>query len=70
MKFEIMRQNAQFIDIGVEYAVHESNAGALVGVLVRELDMNFPEAALEGCCDVSVSLCFSAPSITHSLLAP
>jgi hypothetical protein len=70
MKFDAMRQNAQFIDIGVEYAIHESNAGALVGVLVRELDMNFPEAALERCCDMSVSSGFSALSITHSLLVP
>lgn len=49
MEREATRQNAQLIDIGVKYAVHESNAGALVGILVWELDVNFPEAALEGC---------------------
>lgn len=35
----------------MEDAIHEADAGALVGVLVGELDVNLPEAALEGCCD-------------------
>jgi hypothetical protein len=30
-------------------AVDEADAGGFVGVLVWELDVDFPEAALEGC---------------------
>lgn len=43
----------QLVDVGMEDAVHESNARALVGVLIRQLDVNFPETALEGCCGLS-----------------
>ena len=40
----------QLIDVGVKYAVDEADAGRLVGVLIRELDVDLPKAALEGCC--------------------
>jgi hypothetical protein len=40
----------QFVDVGVEDAVYEADAWALVGVLVWELDVDFPEAAFEGGC--------------------
>lgn len=38
-----MKIDAQFIDVGVEYPIYEADAGALVGVLVRKLDMDLPE---------------------------
>ena len=38
---------SQFINIRVEDTVHEANAGALVGVLVGQLDVNLPETTLE-----------------------
>lgn len=41
-------RDGQLVDIGVEDAVHEADAGALVGVLVGQLDVDLPEAALEG----------------------
>ena len=37
----------QFIDVGMEDAVNKSDAGTLVGVLVRELDVDLPEATFE-----------------------
>lgn len=38
----------QLIDVWVEDAIDESNAGTLVGILVRELDVDLPETAFEG----------------------
>lgn len=49
MEYETTRQYAQLIDIWMEYPIHESNAGAFIGILVGELNVDFPEAALEGC---------------------
>jgi hypothetical protein len=46
-------QNVQFIDVGVEYPVHEADARTLVRVLVWQLDVDLPEAALEGRCWLS-----------------
>lgn len=48
------KMNVQLIDVGMEYSIHESDAGTLVRILVGELDVNLPETALEGCCDASV----------------
>lgn len=39
----------QFINIRVEDAVHEADAWALVRILVRELDVDFPKSTLERC---------------------
>jgi hypothetical protein len=36
----------------VEDAVHKPNARALVRVLVRQLNVDLPETALEGCCEL------------------
>jgi hypothetical protein len=41
--------DVQLIDIGMKYSVHEANAGALIGILVGELDMDLPKSAGEGC---------------------
>ncbi len=38
---------AQLIDIGVKYLVHEPDGRRLIGVLVRELDVNLPHATFE-----------------------
>lgn len=45
--------HSQLIDIGVEDAVDESDAGRLVRVGVGELDVDFPNATLERSCQVS-----------------
>jgi hypothetical protein len=42
----------QLVDVGVEDAVHKPNARALVRVLIRQLNVDLPETALEGCCDL------------------
>jgi hypothetical protein len=39
---------SQFINIGVENLVHESNAGAFVRVLVWQFDVNLPDASSKG----------------------
>jgi len=41
--------NVQFIDVGMEDTVYETDARALVGVLIGQLDADFPEATLERC---------------------
>ena len=43
-----MESVVQLIYVRVEDAVHETDAGAFVGVLVGELDVDFPETAGEG----------------------
>ena len=43
----------QFVDVGVEYPVHKADARTLVRILIRELDMDFPETALERSCSSS-----------------
>jgi len=45
--------NVQFINVGVEYPVHEADAGTLVRVLIRQLDVNLPETALKRCYSLS-----------------
>jgi len=46
-----MKQNiVQFVDIGMEYPVHEADAGAFVRILIRQLDVDLPETALEWSC--------------------
>lgn len=40
----------QLVDIGVEDSIREPDTRRLVGVLIRYLDVDFPQAALEGCC--------------------
>lgn len=47
------RKDLQLVNIGVEYAVDEADAGRLVRVLVGELDMDFPRAAFERGCSGS-----------------
>jgi hypothetical protein len=42
--------NIQFIDVWVKYPVNEAYAGALVRILVGQLDVDLPVAALEWCC--------------------
>lgn len=42
------RGSVQFVDVGVEDPIHEADAGTFVRVLVRELDVDFPEATLKG----------------------
>lgn len=39
---------AQLVDVGMEDAVDETNARRLVGIIVGELDVDFPVAAFEG----------------------
>lgn len=38
----------QLVDVGVEYAVHKTNARALVGILIGQFDMYLPQSTLEG----------------------
>ena len=37
----------QLVDIGMEDLIDEANTRALIRVLVRQLDMNLPQAAFE-----------------------
>ena len=46
----VREEDLQLIDVRVEDTVHESDRGRLVGVLIGELDVDFPVAALERCC--------------------
>lgn len=39
----------QFVDVGVEYPVHEADARALVRILIGQFDVDLPETTLEGC---------------------
>jgi len=41
-------RDVQLVDVGVEDAVHETYARALVGVLVGELNVDFPKTTGEG----------------------
>jgi len=43
-------KNAQLVYVWMEDAIHEADAGGFVWVLVWELDVHFPESALEWCC--------------------
>lgn len=45
-------EDVQLVDIGVEYLVHETNAGRLEWILVGELDMDLPDTACERSCIV------------------
>ena len=44
------RRDVQFIDIGVEDAVHKADAGRLVRVLIGQFDMDLPVTARERGC--------------------
>ena len=46
----LIGKGLQLVDVGVEDSIHEANARALVGVLVGQFDVDFPEAALKWCC--------------------
>lgn len=46
---ERWEKTIQLINIGVEDAVDEADAGGFVGVLIGEFDVDFPAAALERC---------------------
>lgn len=48
-------RDAQLINVGVENPVDEADAWRLVGVLIGELDVNFPDPALEWCCYLSTA---------------
>ncbi len=48
----------------MEDAVYEANTGALVRVLIGQLDMYLPESTLEGCCMVSGHSCTSKNQLT------
>lgn len=39
----------QFVDVGMEDAVDKADAGRLVGILIWELDVHFPQTAGKGC---------------------
>jgi hypothetical protein len=56
----------QFVDVRVEDAVNEANAGALVRVLIGQLDVDLPESALEGCCMVSGNNVSRKPNVLSS----
>lgn len=45
----MIREDSQLIDVRVEYAVDKANAWTLVGVLIGELNMDFPQTAFERC---------------------
>lgn len=62
--------DAQLVDVGVEYAVHEANAGALVGVLVGQLDMDLPQTAGEGCWVCQLRHVSGTEVSAYSLLVP
>ena len=40
----------QFVDVGVEDPVHKADTRRLVRVLIRQLDVDFPDAAFERSC--------------------
>lgn len=46
-RFSPARASIQFINIWMENAIDEANAGAFVGVLVGKLHMNLPQATCE-----------------------
>jgi hypothetical protein len=46
-----MVSDVQFVDVGVKYSIYEADAGTLVGILVWQLDVDLPEAALKRCYD-------------------
>jgi len=49
----VFEDDVQFIDVGVEYPVHKADARTLVRVLIWQLDVDLPEAALKWCCSLS-----------------
>jgi hypothetical protein len=49
--------HVQFVDVGMEYPVYEADARTFVGILIRQLNMDLPEAALERCCVVLMRKC-------------
>jgi len=62
--------HVQLVDVGMEYAVYEAYAGALIGILVGELDVDLPGAALEGCYFCQLEACYVACKAAYSLLVP
>lgn len=66
----LVARHIQLVDIGVEDAVHEADARALVGVLIGQLNVDLPETALEWRCS-SVSRCECSPGQeSYSRLVP
>ena len=45
--------NAQFINIGMEYLVHETYRGRLVRVLIWKLDMDLPHSSSKRSCRIA-----------------
>lgn len=45
-----LADHLQLVNVRMEDAVHEAYAGRLVGVVIWELDMDLPEAALKRRC--------------------
>jgi hypothetical protein len=45
--------HVQFVDVGMEYPVYEADARTFVRILIRQLNVDLPEAALERCCMAS-----------------
>lgn len=45
----MFKGNKQLIYVGVVDPIHESNAWALVWIVIGELDMDFPEPAFVRC---------------------
>ena len=37
----------QFVNIGMEYLVHEANARRFIWILIRQLDVYFPNTAIK-----------------------
>ena len=44
------RGGSQFVDVGVEYLIDETDRGGLVRVLVRELNVDLPNTTIERGC--------------------
>ena len=40
----------QFIDVRMEYAVHEADTWTLVRILIGELNVNLPQTTRKRCC--------------------
>ena len=60
---------SQFVNVWMEDAVHKTNAGALVRVLIGQLNVDLPESALKWRYMVSICMCiWKGP--TYCLQAP
>lgn len=54
----------------MEDPVHEADARALIGVLIGQLDVDLPQATLEGCCIWSAMFKTYNNAVTYSLQGP